>query len=203
MKRYDFFCFLSRVFLRGCFRIEVYGLENIPPTGPFIIAPNHVSFIDPLAAGAFSGRDVYYMARDSLFKIPLLGKLITWCNAFPVKRNNPGAAPMRRALSVLRRGEGLLVFPEGRRSLDGNINPGSSGVGLLAVLTQAPVVPVFIAGTEKALPPEAVCLRFAKVKVFYLDPVFPPKGSSREDYARVAGEVMDRLMQKRREIGLR
>ncbi len=200
MKRYDFFCMASRAMLRSMFRIEVHGLENVPEKGAFILAPNHISFLDPLAAGAFVGRDVYYMARESLFRIPGLGRVITWCNAFPVKRDSPGAGAMRTALAVLKGGGGLLVFPEGRRSPDGSLGEGNPGVALLSRVSGAPIVPVLIRGTDKALPVDARCVRFAKVVVHYMEPVDPPGSSSREDYARTAEEVMQSIRQKLREV---
>ncbi len=200
MSRYGFFCLLSRVFLRVFSRIEVYGLENIPSSGAFILAPNHISFIDPPAAGAFVGREVYYMARKSLFDIPALGRIISWCNAFPVSRDGQENRAMRRALSVLKNGRGLLLFPEGRRSPDGKLHEASPGVGMLSSAARAPVVPVFIQGTDRALPVDARFIRFAKVKVFYLEPVYPSTTKSRAAYEETAAEVMKRIRDKSMEI---
>jgi 1-acyl-sn-glycerol-3-phosphate acyltransferase len=200
VNRYGFFCFLSRTALRVFFRIEVYGAENIPSSGPFIIAPNHISFLDPPAAGAFIRREVYYMARGSLFEIPLLGRLITWCNAFPVRRGSPGPAALRKALAVLKKGRGLLVFPEGKRSSDGKLNEGTPGVGMLAQSAGAPVVPAFIRGTDRALPVGALFIRTARISVYYLEPVIPPEKASREAYRRITEEVMKRIRQKSMEI---
>ncbi len=200
MRRYGFFCLLSRIVLRVFFRMEVYGLENIPSGGAFIIAPNHISFVDPPAAGAFVSREVFYMARESLFSIPVLGRLITWCNSIPVTRGEPGIKTMRTALSVLKKGHGLVLFPEGRRSPDGKLHEGSSGVGMLAAAAGAPVVPALICGTEKALPVAARFIRFAKVRVFYLEPVYPPPGKSRGVYNEITEEVMERISNKSMEI---
>ncbi len=200
MNRYGVFCFLSRIILKAFFRIEIHGTENIPDDGPFIIAPNHVSFIDPVAAGAFIRRDVYYMARESLFSIPFLGALITWCNAFPVRRQSPGPRAMRRALSVLKSGSGLLVFPEGRRSTDGKIQEGNAGVGMLAVSAGAPVVPVLLLGTDRALPVNAIWIRSVKISVYYCEPVYPPGCRSRGVYRRIMEEAMKRIRDKRKEV---
>ncbi len=200
MSRYGFFCLLSRVFLRVFSRIEVYGLENIPSSGAFILAPNHISFIDPPAAGAFVGREVYYMARKSLFDIPALGRIISWCNAFPVSRDGQENRAMRRALSVLKNGRGLLLFPEGRRSPDGKLHEASPGVGMLSSAARAPVVPVLIQGTDRALPVGARFIRLAKVRVFYLEPVPPPGEKSRAAYKEIAEEAMKRIREKSGEI---
>ncbi len=200
MNRYRFFCLLSRAVLKLFFRIEVYGLDNVPPEGPFIIAPNHVSFIDPVAAGAFIERDMHYMARDSLFRMPLLGRLIRWCNAFPVSRDSPGAKTMKKALSVLKGGGGLLVFPEGRRSINGKLQKGTPGIGMLSVMAGAPVIPALIMGTDNALPVNGKWIRFAKTRVYFCRALRPPPVASRDIYQRFAGEIMAALSEKLEEV---
>ncbi len=197
MTRYQFMCFLARIILKLLFRISVYGVQNIPREGPFIIAPNHISFLDPPVAGAFVPRSLYYMARDTLFDIPFLRELITICQTFPVRRGRPSPRTMRKALSILGSGNGLLLFPEGTRSIDGELGKGGPGLGMLASLARAPVIPTAVFGTDKALPIDAHWIRLEKIQVRYGKPVFPPQTDSdrnrRQLYQTLTDEVMRRI----------
>lgn len=189
-------CFLARILLRLLFRVHVKGVENIPRAGPFLIAANHISFLDPVVVGAFVPRDFYYMARDNLFDIPFLGRLIKICHAFPVRRDRPRPETLKRAVLILKAGKGLLLFPEGTRSTTGKLRKGGPGVGMLASHTGAPVVPAVIAGTEKALPINACWIRMEKVHVQFGKPVFPSQTcmiSGRQAYQELTDEVMKRI----------
>mgnify|MGYP003115167936 FL=1 len=133
------------------FRLESYDTHFVPPSGPFLLASNHVSYLDPPAVGVSFRRPIHYFARDTLFKGPA-DKILRGVNAVPV--NNRGGSDLvavRRALEVLKSGEGLLVFPEGTRSPDGNFLPARRGIGLLACKGGVPVLPTRIFGTYDAL----------------------------------------------------
>ena len=133
------------------FRIENYDRQYVPTSGPFLLASNHVSYLDPPAIGVSFRRPIYYFARDTLFRGPA-DQILRGVNAVPV--NNRGGSDltaMRRALDVLKMGEGLLVFPEGTRSPDGNFLPARRGIGLLACKSGVPVLPTRIFGTYEAL----------------------------------------------------
>ena len=197
MSRYFFICFLARILLRSLFRIRVKGAGNIPRAGPFIIAPNHISFLDPVAVGVFVPRDLYYMAKDTLFDIPFLKWLLRLCQAFPVRRDRPHPQTMKRALSVLISGKGLLLFPEGTRSISGKLLKGNPGLGMLASVSAAPVIPTLIVGTEKALPVDAHWIRLEKVQIQFGKPVFPApveeNRNRRQTYQALTDEVMKRI----------
>ena len=194
---YFLLCFGARILLKIFFRIRVDGIRNIPRKGPFIIAPNHISFLDPVAAGAFVPRNLYYMARDTLFDIPLFGALIKSCHTFPVRRGKPHPETMKKALSVLKSGNGLVLFPEGTRSINGKLREGSPGLGMLASLSEAPIIPTLLEGTEKALPVHAVWIRTEKIRIRYGRPVFrhcAKTGKSRRElYQSISNEVMKRI----------
>ena len=193
---YYLMCFLARILLRLLFRVHVKGIENIPRAGPFLIAANHISFLDPVVVGAFVPRDFYYMARDNLFDIPFLGRLIEICHAFPVRKDRPRPETLKRAILILKAGKGLLLFPEGTRSTTGKLRKGGPGVGMLASHTGAPVVPAVIAGTEKALPINARWIRMEKIHVRFGKPVFPSHESNidrRQVYQKLTDEVMKRI----------
>ena len=133
------------------YRFESYDSHHVPTRGPFLLAANHVSYLDPPAVGVSFRRPIHYFARDTLFKGPA-ERILRGVNAVPV--NNRGGSDLtavRRALEVLKAGEGLLVFPEGTRSPDGNFLPARRGIGLLACKGGVPVVPARLFGTYDAL----------------------------------------------------
>ena len=148
------------------FRMKVKGAENIPSTGGFILASNHISFLDPLALGAASPRPLNFMARSDLFHIPLFGRLIAAVDAFPVKRDSADKSALKEAMRRVKSGHALALFPEGTRQ-DSKTAPDEpqAGIGFLAVKLTVPVIPAFISGTEKALPRHAKFIRLAPVSV--------------------------------------
>lgn len=135
-------------------RIRVSGTENIPREGAFILAPNHVSYLDPPVVGAPIRRirRVSFMAKAELFRIPFLGWLIhTW--AFPVQRGAADRAAIRTAIRVLEQGSGLVMFPEGGRAPNEEaLRPGELGVAMVAARAGAPVIPVGVVGVTRSLP---------------------------------------------------
>ena len=153
--------FLSFIYLKAFHRFEVTGLGNIPKDGSFIMASNHMSFIDPPALGCRVNRNLHYFARDSLFVGPL-GFLIHRLNAIPVNRGQLDLKTLKLTLSVLKSGEPLLVFPEGTRSKDGKIGKGKKGVGLLVSKAKCDVLPVQINGSLEILGKGKLIPRFGR-----------------------------------------
>ena len=176
-------------FFKVYFRMKVKGEENIPKSGGFIVACNHVSYLDPLALGAASPRDLNFMARDSLFRVPVFGRLIAAVDAFPVKRDSADKSALKEAIRRVRRGLGLALFPEGTRqdSLETNVRP-QAGIGFLAAKLAVPVVPAFISGTEKALPKRAKFIRKAQVSVSFGKQI---SIEGRMPYEDIAMRIMD------------
>ena len=127
---YKTVCFLFYAYYRLFHRFQIEGLENVPEEGAFLLAANHLSFLDPPALGCRLPRNLHYFARDSLFK-GLLGMFIRSLNSIPVNRSQLDLATLRRVLKVLKEGHPLLVFPEGTRSEDGRLGEGKKGVGML------------------------------------------------------------------------
>lgn len=151
------------------FNWRVLGVENVPLAGPVILAANHVSFADPPLIGCAVPRAISYLARDTLFEQPLLGWLIRQLNAVPVDRDGGGAAGLKAILGRLEAGGGIILFPEGTRSRDGQLQPARSGVGLTVIKSGAPVVPVRVFGMFEAWPrrhalprPGRVTLKFGR-----------------------------------------
>jgi 1-acyl-sn-glycerol-3-phosphate acyltransferase len=170
--------------LKVVWRIRAYGVENIPMSGPLIVACNHISNVDPPALGVMCPRMIRYMAKEELFRIPVLAQIIRACAAYPVDRKGSAAAAIKRSVEVLRKGGAIGIFPEGGRNITGQ-NEVRQGVALLASLAQAPVVPACIVGTRNLW-------GFNQIKVVYGEPMrLPPhRKATREDMAKFTDEVM-------------
>ncbi len=134
------------------------------------MASNHTSYLDPLVLGGVSTRRVRFMAREGLFKIPLLKTFIK-IFSFPIRRDKPHPSAIKEAVQRLRRGELIVMFPEGSRSVDGNLLEAKRGLSVIAAISTTPVVPTFIGGTEKALPVGARLLRPSKITVIFGTPL--------------------------------
>src|SRR6266481_1226544 len=119
---------LSRLICRLYFRFEVHGVENVPSTGSVILAPNHVSYADPIWAAVAVERRVYFMAWEKVFRIPVVGWLLTFLGAFPVKIEKFDRNALNSAREVLESGKALMIFPEGGRTLDGLLQSFKPGV---------------------------------------------------------------------------
>ena len=130
------------------FRMSRVGREHIPAEGPFIIASNHRSFLDPFVIGMLTRRPIYYVAKRELFANRLLAWLLSSLGAFPIERGASDQQAMATAQAILERGDGVLMFPEGTRTRPGPLGRPKRGVGRLALETGAPVVPVAVFGSE-------------------------------------------------------
>ena len=141
-------------FFRGMyatyFRWRVFNPERVPVQGGVILASNHASFLDPPLVGSGLKRDINYLARESLFRFPGIGALLRSWNAVPVDRDGGGAKGLKIILNRLLDGNGIILFPEGTRTLDGRLQPAQSGIGLIVIKSTAPVVPVRVFGTFEA-----------------------------------------------------
>ncbi len=132
------------------FRWRVLNVERVPLTGGVILAANHASFIDPPLVGSALPRPINYLARETLFRFPVVGAVLRSWNAVPVNRDGGGAAGLKAILDRLLAGGGIILFPEGTRTLDGKLQPARSGVGLTVIKSTAPVVPVRVFGSFEA-----------------------------------------------------
>jgi 1-acyl-sn-glycerol-3-phosphate acyltransferase len=157
-------------FFRVFYGLEVFGLENIPKEGGFIMAANHASYLDPPVIGGVSTRRVRFMAREGLFKIPLFRSFIK-IFSFPIKRGRPHPSAIKESVQRLRQGEMIVMFPEGGRSVDGSLLEAKRGLSVISAISRTPVVPTFIKGTEKALPVGAKLPRPSKITVTFGPPL--------------------------------
>jgi glycerol-3-phosphate dehydrogenase (NAD(P)+) len=139
---------LFQPFFQIYFRMQRIGREHIPAHGPVIIAANHRSFLDPFVIACMARRPMYYVAKKELFAKPWQGWILNALGAFPVDRGGSDEQMVQTAEAILRRGDIVLIFPEGTRIRPGALGKPKRGVGRLALETGAPVVPVAVIGTE-------------------------------------------------------
>jgi 1-acyl-sn-glycerol-3-phosphate acyltransferase len=176
------------------FRLKIYGRENLIEEGPAILASNHASFIDPPLVGVACNKEIYYLARKSLFEKPVIGPLIAQLNTVPVDRDRGDVAAVRAILQILKGGKRVVVFPEGTRSSDGNLQPAKAGVGLIIAKSLAPVVPIRIFGSYAALPRTGGIRLFSPVTLVVGKPMYFTKQDLGTGERSVYQELSDRVM---------
>lgn len=162
---YRFVRAIVRQWIRLLGGVTIVGAENIPRSGPVILAPNHRAHVDPPYLSLITPRPMHFMAKEELFKVPVLSAIIRGVGTFPVKRGVPDRAALRHAVDLLKAGQVVTIFPEGTRSEDGALRPAEKGFALIARQANAMIVPVAIEGTEKMLPKGAKRLRRAPVRI--------------------------------------
>jgi 1-acyl-sn-glycerol-3-phosphate acyltransferase len=176
-------------------RIRIEGRENIPPEGCLIVS-NHVSFMDPTTVGWAMGREMFFLGRKSLFKPPFWNWFLPICNVLPIDRDGHDIGGLRRIIKKLQSGDSVLLFPEGTRSADNQLQPAEPGAALVAVKAAVRILPVRVFGTFEALSRRAKFLRFHPIRVVIGEPYWPTLSAGRptkEDYDLVAQEMMARI----------
>ncbi|MDR6998564.1 lysophospholipid acyltransferase family protein [Neobacillus niacini] len=162
MTFYTFAKSVCYAILKPLYRMEAIGLENFPKEGGVLLCSNHINNFDPPVVGSMIPRTVHFMAKEELFSVPVFGKIVRMCNAFPVKRGMTDRDALRKGLSVLKEGHVLGIFPEGTRSKTGELGKGLAGVGFFALRSNAQVVPCAVIGPYKI---------FRKLQVVYGKPI--------------------------------
>ena len=181
---------ICRIALACIARIRLQGLEHVPKEGAFILASNHLSWIDIPLIPLYFSRPVVYMAKEETFR-GRLAWLVRFMGAFPVRRGEGDRQALRAADEQLKTGNILVMFPEGTRSKTHTLAAPHAGLGMIALRAAVPIVPVAVYGSEKVLKTFRPC-----VTVTYGEPiVFKPKGSkiTREDIDNVTEQVMQKI----------
>lgn len=191
MSYYRTFRGFFRIIFSLVFRWQVIGREHIPKEGPVILCANHISLWDPPLLGSGIERMVNFMAKEELFRIPVLSFLITKFGAFPVKRGAGDRAAIRATLKLLEDGEILGIFPEGTRSKTGELGEGMHGVALFALKSQAQVIPVAIVGPYRW---------FRPIKIVYGEPIDLTALREVKSNADTLKETSDLIMRHIREL---
>jgi len=189
-----------RALYKFYFRWRVYNAERVPLEGGVILASNHASFLDPPLVGAGVKRGINYLARENLFRFPVMGWVLRHWQVVPVDRDGGGAAGLRAILDRLLAGGAIILFPEGTRTRDGKLQPARSGIGLTVIKSTAPVVPVRVFGTFDAYGRHLRFPRPHRVAVKYGQPMrfeelraeakVCSKPRLKEIYQQVANELM-------------
>jgi 1-acyl-sn-glycerol-3-phosphate acyltransferase len=190
------FCAMFAVY----FRWRVFNPERVPQTGGVILASNHASFLDPPLVGSGLHRDINYLARESLFRFPGIGALLRSWNSVPVDRDGGGASGLKAILERLLAGGGIILFPEGTRTPDGQLQKARSGIGLTVIKSNAVVIPVRTFGTFEAFGKNHKFPRPKKVAVKYGEPMrfeklrAEAKDCSKPRLKEIYQEVADEIM---------
>ncbi len=187
-------CPLIKPVFGKLFRIQVIGRENIPPSPPYIVASNHRSHLDPPVLNYAFPEPLVFLAKEELFKPPL-GWVISHMRAIPIKRGKGDVDTLKTSLELLDKGCGLCIFPEGTRASPGKFLRPKAGVGLLAIRSGVPVVPVLIEGTDRVFPRGA---RFPKpgypIRVYVgKAEVFSSYEDKPSGYRKVSLQIMERI----------
>ena len=193
---------LDWAIMKSLFRLRVEGLENLPKEGPFVVTPNHLSYLDPFAVAAALGyrrlrRTHWAGSMNVAFGNPLTRFVSRLAQAVPVESDRSGVSSLAFGAAALERGKNLIWFPEGRRSHGGDLQPFKPGVGLLLEHFRVPVVPVSINGTYEAMPPGRALVRPKKITVVFGEPLsvddLERRGEGDRPQDRIVQALRDRV----------
>ncbi|MBU4333041.1 MAG: 1-acyl-sn-glycerol-3-phosphate acyltransferase, partial [Candidatus Omnitrophica bacterium] len=171
------------------FPLKVYGQKNIPSKGAFIFASNHRSHLDPILIPICCTRRISFLAKDSLFKNKFFGWYLKQLEAFPIKRESSDIGAIKEIMRRLKRNLPILMFPEGTRVREGEESEVQAGIGLIAVKSGLPVIPIYVSGTDKVFPPGSRTVKRLPALVRFGEPL----NFSKSDlpYLKIAQKIMD------------
>lgn len=172
--------------IRMAFFVKVEGTEHFPQHGGVILASNHLSVFDPPVVAAAAPRNVHFLAKEELFVNPPVRAMLTWLLAFPIKRGSSDRQALKQSIGILEAGHVLLIFPEGTRQYGGRLVKIERGIGLVAMRSGVPVVPVYIKGKYNWF--RSVTIKFGKP--FYVTKDSVQEHGSREDLSRAADMIL-------------
>ncbi len=191
----------TRIFSTFPFFINVSGQEHFPKTGGFILATNHTSYFDPLLAGSWATREMYFFAKEELFRNRIFGNIISRTNALPIRRGTIDRDGVQRAVEVIKAGNGLTVFPEGTRSKTDNFLSPKPGIGVLATAAVCPIVPGYIHGANHLW---ECLIRKQKMSITFGEPIpsewIAQRPVTKEGYMEVANAVMERIIRLKQAV---
>ncbi|MCG3777995.1 MAG: 1-acyl-sn-glycerol-3-phosphate acyltransferase [Nitrospira sp.] len=192
---YRLLAIFSLVIGKICFRYRVVGA--VPKSGGFIVAANHASYLDIPFLGCGLGRRAWYLGRSDLFSIPGSKAICEWLGWIPLRTGRLDRDAFGKAVSLIKAGKIVVIFPEGSRSQDGRLRVPKPGIGVIVAQTGCPVVPAYLKGTYEALPMGTMWPRFRPVTVLYGAPLTFPRseehGGNKQFYQEVSHAVMNRI----------
>ena len=175
------------------FKGHLIGRENIPQKDSFIMVSNHGSLLDPPLLGHALRRNISFMAKAELFKIPFLGCIIRACGAYPVRRGIADKNTIKTASKKLKHNNCIGIFIDGTRQKNGRVNKPKQGAALLAFKNQKLLLPVAIVNSHKLIRFKFWIPLFSKIIIKVGKPVQPPKSSSRDDLNSVTIQLQDNI----------
>jgi len=175
------------------FKGHLIGRDNIPQKDSFIMVSNHGSLLDPPLLGHALGRNISFMAKAELFKIPLLGFIIKACGAYPVKRGIVDKNTIKTACKKLSNDNSIGIFIDGTRQKNGRVNKPKQGAALLAFKNQKLLLPVAIVNSHRLIRFKFFFPLFSKIVIKVGKPVQPPQSSSRDDLNSVTMDLQDKI----------
>ena len=185
---YWFFLRFAQLVARVCFSLKVIGREHLPKSGGYLLAMNHQSYLDPpIVALAADPRPIHFLARKTLLQWPVMGRIFPRLNVVPIDQERPDMSALKNVIRLLRAGETTIVFPEGARTLDGELQPAQPGIGLIIAKTLVPVVPMRVFGAYEAMPPGSSRVRMRPITV----KIGAPLTFTADDLKGNTGEVRD------------
>ena len=168
---YRFVYLCARTFFKLFYGLKIYGLSHFR-SGPSVIAANHASFFDPPVISISCPEEVHFLARESLFSIPFLGRLIRILNSHPVSRSASDAHTFRELIDLLKAGNKVILFPEGKRSMDGELQPLERGLAFLVQKAEVAIFPVYVSGTFEAWRPRKKMPKlFGRIRCVFGSPI--------------------------------
>lgn len=160
--------FLIKVFAKLFWSFKTYNIDRVPDKGAVIIAGNHASYMDPPLVGCCVKRKLWFVARKTLFRNRFIGRYLRMIQAMPIDNKSADVGALKVILKKLKEGEGVVIFPEGTRSTDGELQDPKLGIGAIVLKTGVPVVPAYIQNSYDAWPRDSKTPKFGvKVKVYY------------------------------------
>ena len=188
---------LSKFVAQTLFDLRVYGQDNIIEEGPALLAMNHQSFLDPPFAGISCRREIHYLARKTLFEVPIVGPILRRINVIGLDREGSDVAALKAVMRILKSGGCTIVFPEGTRTRDGSLQAAKAGAGFIIAKTLAPVVPMRIFGAFEAFPRDTKIPRPSPVTIVVGKPMrftaSDVKGDPRIVFQRISEQVMEKI----------
>ena len=181
--------------VRGLFGLKITGRKHLIREGGVLVASNHESFLDPPLIGCLYQDEMYFLARKSLFRKGVVEWVYRAWNSIPVDQDRPDMASLKTIIRLLRKGDRVLVFPEGERTRDGDLGAAQPGIGLIALKSGAVIQPVRIRGARNALPRGSGRIRLARIEIsigqaIRIGPDEAAALRGKEGYQRVADRIM-------------
>lgn len=188
-----------------CFLLDDAGAEHFPAEGPVIIASNHASFLDPVLIATCIPRQTVFLAKKELFSVPVLGWWFKSLGSYPVDRGGSDLRAVKTAMRLLKEGRVMIVFPEGTRCEDGEIQPFQEGMAWLALQTDAPITPIYIHGSNRAWGKRMILPRPAKIHL-RIGPAIRPTQEERdmpraEAIESITARVRETMLEMKETVG--